>query len=83
MVINEVDYFPGYITELLRTSGAPLSRWEPIFKSNAVEVKRTLDELITGLNSVQQKLDDPSRLAIQYSNSNRFYNRFQAAKKKA
>ncbi|MBL7687224.1 MAG: prephenate dehydrogenase/arogenate dehydrogenase family protein [Bdellovibrionaceae bacterium] len=79
---HEVDYFPGYITELLRTSGSPLSRWEPIFKTNAVEVKRTLDELITGLSSVQQKLDDPSRLAIQYSNSNRFYNRFQAAKKK-
>ena len=41
------------------------------------------DSPITGLSSVQQKLDDPSRPAIQYSNSNRFYNRFQAAKKKA
>lgn len=79
---EDAEYFPGYITELLRTSGSPFSRWEPIFKSNASEVKRALNELIVGLTDVQKNLDDPSQLAVQYSNSNRFYNRFQAEKRK-
>lgn len=78
----DAEYFPNYMTDLLRTSGAPFSRWEPIFKSNASEVKRALSELIAGLTDVQEKLDEPSQLAAQYSNSNRFYDRFQAEKRK-
>lgn len=79
---READYFPGYITELLRTSGSPFSRWQSIYGSNSEAVEAALTELIHALTDLRSRWNNPSAGADLFDQANEFYNYFQLEKRK-
>jgi prephenate dehydrogenase/chorismate mutase len=80
---QNLELFPGVVSDLLRVSGSSFSIWESILQSNHSAVQKALAQLVQELQACQGEASaSTDHQRSLFAEANQFYNQFQILKQK-